>query len=122
MARQRYGVDRYTNPIKFDKRGHQILKIAYGAVPNTNKMRGPHDGFSPVVWFNGTPHDSGWSARGLDRETACLVAKTQALDEADHYTGDWVIKVISGCARGTQKDLTHGLKRVKPKAKTKAKR
>ena len=120
MARSRYinSPNYYVNPIRHDKRGHQIIKIAYGAVPNANKVGGGAGGFVPVIWENGRSH-GGFTTRGLDHETACLVAQARALELADKFVGDWNVKITKGCARGTQVDLAHGPKRAKPKAKPK---
>jgi len=93
---------RKSNPARYDRRGNEIIKIAYGAVPH----HAGKGGFAPVIWVNGRD-SSAWSHKSYDLEDACKIAKRMAVDQSEHYGGDWNISIV-GCARGS-KDLLNRL-------------
>lgn len=75
------------------------IRIAYGAVPNTNTHRG---GWCPVYWQNGRQHGDTY-CRGFDRDEACQRARVDAKSEIAHYAGDWDIRLTERCATGSRR-------------------
>lgn len=75
------------------------VRIAYGAVRNTNTYRG---GFCPVYWNNGRQHGNTF-CRGFDRDEACRRARVDAREEVGRYAGDWDIRFTDSCASGSKK-------------------
>ena len=75
------------------------VRIAYGAVRNTNTHRG---GFCPVFWNNGRQHGNTY-CRGLDRDQACQQARGAAREEVGRYAGDWDIRFTERCAADSKK-------------------
>lgn len=69
--------------------------IRYFAIPNPNTTKG---GFLPMIEQNGRlrGHRVG---PGWDREDAELQAKSEALEAASRYTGDWRITVRAADAK-----------------------
>ena len=66
-----------------------VIKIEFGAVPNTNEARG---GFLPMIWINDRPQGDTFG-RGLDKDEAIAQAEIEANEEADHYVGDWGVSI-----------------------------
>lgn len=71
------------------------VHIRYFVVPNNDKRRG---GFMPVYRVNRTQHGDTYG-RGLDRQQALRVAKTEALEEASRFGGDFCVTVKQGVDR-----------------------
>lgn len=69
--------------------GDDKIVIRYYAAPNENVARG---GFMPLIEVNGRQRGDTYG-RGYDREEAMVLAEARALQEAQHYTGDWRISV-----------------------------
>ena len=70
--------------------GTPIIDIQYTAVENSNKLKG---GWAPMVWNNKRVVGSDWHYRGLDQEVALKEAQLLAVEEANHYSGDWDITI-----------------------------
>lgn len=68
---------------------HEVVTIEFGARPM--RRAGKSDGFMPWMQcpLSRGPGDQ-WH-RPIEEPNARAVARAAALDEAAHYTGDWVV-------------------------------
>lgn len=64
--------------------------IGYGVVVNARAGQG----FLPVIFADGQQYGHTYAVHGYDRETAMAMAKVDAQEEADRFTGDWRIAVV----------------------------
>lgn len=68
-------------------------RIEYGAVPNTNTIRG---GWVPMVWEDGRPVSGTFrTTSALDEGQARELAYTDARERASRYVGDWQIETVA---------------------------